>query len=78
MYASESVYCTRVFAIEAILWSAEKDSQDEDDDRRFLETRVRFLANSRYCPISKMISLLASGKVLARDHSDQGADISDI
>ncbi|THX18980.1 hypothetical protein D6D12_10783, partial [Aureobasidium pullulans] len=48
------VYCTRVFAVEAILPSAERDCQGEDDDKKFLETRERYLADGGYSPMSKM------------------------
>ncbi|THW78325.1 hypothetical protein D6D18_09660, partial [Aureobasidium pullulans] len=64
------VYCTRIFAVEAILPAAERDCQDEEDDRRFLETRERYLADGGYSPMSKMLSLLAYGKVVARDHGN--------
>lgn len=67
------VYCTRVFAVEAILPSAERDCQGEDDDKKFLETRERYLADGGYSPMSKMLSLLAYGKLIARDHGNQGA-----
>lgn len=55
------VYCTRIFAVEAILPSTERDCQGEDDDRRFLETRERYLADGGYSPMSKTLSLLAYG-----------------
>ncbi|THW27512.1 hypothetical protein D6D22_10755 [Aureobasidium pullulans] len=71
------VYCTRVFAVEAILPSAERDCQGEDDDKKFLETRERYLADGGYSPMSKMLSLLAYGKLIARDHGNQGAVLWD-
>ena len=64
------VYCTRIFAVKAILPSAERDCQGEDDDRRFLETRERYLADGGYSPMSKMLSLLAYGKLIARDYGN--------
>lgn len=71
------VYCTRIFAVEAILPSAERDRQGEDDDRRFLKTRESHLADGGYSPMSKMLSLLAYGKLIARDHGNQGAVLWD-
>jgi superfamily II DNA or RNA helicase len=67
------VYCTRVIGVEAILPAAERDQQGEDDDGRFLETRNRYLADGGYSPMSKMISLLAYGKMIARNHGNAGA-----
>lgn len=71
------VYCTRIFAIEATLPLAERDQQDEEDDRRFLSIRERYLADGGYSPMSKMISLLAYGKLIARDHGNEGRVIWD-
>ncbi|KAH0352647.1 hypothetical protein KCU83_g3356, partial [Aureobasidium melanogenum] len=55
------VYCTRIFAVEAILPSAERDCQ----------------ADGGYSPMSKMLSLLAYGKLIARNHGNQGTVLWD-
>ncbi|KAH0333207.1 hypothetical protein KCU81_g9929, partial [Aureobasidium melanogenum] len=71
------VYDTRIFAVEAILPSTERDRQDEEDDRNFLSIRERYLTDGGYSPMSKMISLLAYGKLIARDHGNQGSVLWD-
>ncbi|TKA60633.1 hypothetical protein B0A49_13140 [Cryomyces minteri] len=67
------VYCTRVIGVEALLPSAERERQDEEDVKFFLEKRKDFLADGSYSPMSTMISLLAYGKNLAMNHGNAGA-----
>ena len=67
------VYCVRAISIEAILPSAEREQQDEEDDKRFIDIRERYLADGGYSPMSKMISLLAYGKMIARNHGNAGS-----
>ncbi len=63
------VYCVRVMAVEIILPSAERDDQDEEDDRRFQQVRAEYLADGSYSVMSKMLSMLTYGKHLAMNHS---------
>ncbi|KAK0847011.1 hypothetical protein LTR03_006521 [Friedmanniomyces endolithicus] len=51
------VYCVRVMAVEIILPSAERDDQDEEDDRRFQQVRAEYLADGSYSVMSKMLRL---------------------
>jgi len=67
------VYCVRVLAAEALLPSAKRDEQGEAERKHFLRMRRRFLADGLYCPMSTMISLLAYGKSIALNTSNEGS-----
>jgi hypothetical protein len=51
-----------VLRVEKLLPAAERDKQTEDKQDRFLDMRTKYLANSLYSLISKIISLLAYSK----------------
>jgi superfamily II DNA or RNA helicase len=67
------VYCVRVLAVEIILPSAEREDQNEEDDKRFGQVRGEYLADGSYSVMSKMLSMLAYGKHLAMNHGNSGA-----
>ena len=66
------LYCIRVFAIEILLPSAERDQQGMDNDKRFREKRNEFLADGSLSVMSKMLSMLAYSKHIAMNHSNAG------
>ncbi|TLD04190.1 hypothetical protein E2P81_ATG10544, partial [Venturia nashicola] len=67
------IYCIRVIAVEVILPSEEREDQDDEDDKRFRQTRDRFLADGTYSVMSKALSILAYGKSIAMNHSNAGS-----
>lgn len=67
------VYCTRVIAVDAVLPSGERHVQGEEDDARFLEFRLKYLADGGFSPMSKMLSMLAYGKYIAFNHQNAGS-----
>jgi superfamily II DNA or RNA helicase len=67
------LYCIRVFAVEILLPSAERDKQGMDDDKRFRKERDEFLADGSLSVMSKMLSMLAYSKHIAMNHSNAGA-----
>jgi superfamily II DNA helicase RecQ len=67
------VYCIRVIAAEVILPSAEREDQDDEDDKRFKEARDEWLVDGGYSVMSKALSLLAYGKKVAMEHSNAGS-----
>jgi hypothetical protein len=64
------VYCIQVIAAEIILPSEEREAQDNEDDKRFKQTRDNFLADGTYSVMSKALSILAYGKSIAMSHSN--------
>jgi len=67
------VYYVRVLAVEVLLPSAERDSQDGHSKKRFLKKRRQFLADSLYSAMGKLLSLLVYSKSLIMSHSNAGA-----
>ena len=59
------VYYMRVLSVEKLLLSACYNKQTNKDYKRFLEHREKYLANSLYSLISKVLSLLAYSKYIA-------------
>lgn len=66
------VYDVRMFAVESLLPSSERDTQGKLEIDHFLEQRKEYLADGSYGPMSRMISLLAYGKHLALNHGNAG------
>jgi hypothetical protein len=67
------LYCIRVIAVETILPSDERETQNDSDDERFRHTRDTFLADGTYSVVSKLLSLLAYGKHVAMNHNNAGS-----
>jgi hypothetical protein len=65
-------YYMRVLSVEKLLPSARRKEQTNKDWQRFLQHRERYLANSSYSPISKVLSLLAYSKHVALAASNSG------
>ena len=59
------VYYIRVLSVEKLLLSTCCNKQTNKDYKRFLEYREKYLANSLYSLISKVLSLLAYSKYIA-------------
>ena len=59
------VYYMRMLSIEKLLLSACCNKQTNKDCKCFLEHREKYLANSLYSLISKVLSLLAYSKYIA-------------
>lgn len=66
------VYCVRVLAVEALLPSAHRDKQNDEDRQRFLTMRQKFLADGSYSPMSEALSLLAYSKHIALNTGNTG------
>lgn len=65
-------YCMRALSVEKLLLSACRKEQTNKDQQRFLQHRERYLANSLYSLISKVLSLLAYSKHVALAASNSG------
>ena len=59
---AEIVYCVCVLRVKKLLPAAGRNKQTEDKRNRFLDMRKKYLANSLYSLISKIISLLVYSK----------------
>ena len=66
------VYYIRVLSVEKLLLSVCCNKQTDKDYKRFLEYREKYLANSLYSLISKVLSLLAYSKYVALAASNLG------
>lgn len=62
----------RVLSVEKLLLSACCNKQTNKNYKRFLEHREKYLANSLYSLISKVLSLLAYSKYVALAASNLG------
>jgi hypothetical protein len=61
-----------VLGVEKLLPAAGRNEQTEDEWDRFLDMRKKYLADSLYSLISKMISLLAYSKHAALNKGNAG------
>jgi superfamily II DNA or RNA helicase len=67
------VYCCRVLGVEIILPKTFRRGETAEDDRRFLELRLKHLADGSFSPMAEMISLLAYSRHCAFNHANSGA-----
>ena len=67
------VYCCRVLGVEIILPKTFRRGETAEDDQRFLELRLKHLADGSFSPMAEMISLLAYSRHCAFNHANAGA-----
>jgi hypothetical protein len=67
------VYCCRVLGVEIILPKTFRRGETAEDDQRFLELRLKHLADSSFSPIAEMISLLAYSRYCAFNYANARA-----
>ena len=67
------VYCCRVLGVEIILPKTFRRGETAEDDQRFLELRLKHLADGSLSPMAEMISLLAYSRHCAFNHANAGA-----
>ncbi len=67
------VYSCRVLGVEIILPKTFRRGETAEDDERFLELRLKHLADGSFSPMAEMISLLAYSRHCAFNHANAGA-----
>lgn len=67
------VYCCRVIGVEIILPKTFRRGETVEDNQRFLELRLKHLADSSFSLIAEMISLLAYSRHCAFNHANARA-----
>jgi hypothetical protein len=67
------VYCCRVLGVEMILPKTFRRGETAEDDQRFLELRLKHLAEGSFSPMAEMISLLAYSRHYAFNHANARA-----
>ena len=67
------VYYCRVLGVKIILPTKFCRGETAEDDERFLELRLKHLADGSFSPMAEMISLLAYSRHYAFNHANAGA-----
>jgi len=67
------VYCCRVLGVKIILPTKFRRGETAEDDERFLELRLKHLADGSFSPIAEMISLLAYSRHYTFNYANAGA-----
>lgn len=69
---AEIVYCVQVLALEKLLLEGQRNTQTEQNHNCFLAAQHKYLANSTFSPISKIISMLAYSKYIGLTAGNSG------